>query len=112
MIMSQLAIVYGAYIVATASPGPSTMAIMAAAMRHGRAPALVLAAGVITGSLFWALLAATGISAILAAYANVLYVIKIAGGFYLLYLAIRAGRSAMQPGPGIVDTEAGRPSPS
>ena len=51
---SHLAMVYGTYLIATASPGPSTMAIMATAMRDGRGPALALAAGVVTGSLFWA----------------------------------------------------------
>jgi threonine/homoserine/homoserine lactone efflux protein len=59
--------------------------------------ALALAAGVVTGSLFWAVLAAMGISAVLAAYAQALFVIKIVGGVYLLYLAFRAGRSAMRP---------------
>lgn len=97
MIASQIALVYGTYIVATASPGPSNMAIMGTAMRDGRLPALALTAGVITGSLFWAILAATGMSAALAAYTQALFVIKIFGGVYLLYLAFRAGRSAMKP---------------
>lgn len=97
MATSQIALVYGTYLVATASPGPSNMAIMGTAMRDGRLPALALAAGVITGSLFWAILAATGISAVLTAYAQALFVIKIFGGVYLLYLAFRAGRSALKP---------------
>jgi threonine/homoserine/homoserine lactone efflux protein len=97
MFASQLAIVYGTYLIATASPGPSNMAIMATAMRDGRLPALALATGVITGSLFWAILTATGLSAVLTAYAQALFVIKIAGGAYLLYLAFRAGRSALKP---------------
>ncbi|MGK2908425.1 MAG: LysE family transporter [Sphingobium sp.] len=63
MIASQIALVYATYLLATASPGPSNMAIKATAMRDGRSPALALAAGVIAGSLFWAILAATGISA-------------------------------------------------
>jgi threonine/homoserine/homoserine lactone efflux protein len=79
MIASQIALVYGTYIVATASPGPSNMAIMGTAMRDGRLPALVLTAGVITGSLFWATLEATCMSAALAAYAQALFVIKIFG---------------------------------
>ncbi|KAG0922477.1 hypothetical protein G6F31_019900 [Rhizopus arrhizus] len=87
MLVSQLALVYGTYLIATASPGPSNMAIMATAMRHGRVPALALAAGVITGSLFWATLAATGISAVLAASAQALFIIKVVGGVYLLSLA-------------------------
>lgn len=97
MIASQIALAYGTYLIATASPGPSNMAIMGTAMRDGRLPALVLAAGVITGSLFWAILAATGISALLAAYAEALFVIKMVGGVYLLYLAFRTGRSALKP---------------
>ncbi|ABK08737.1 LysE family translocator [Burkholderia orbicola] len=111
MIASQIALVYGTYLVATASPGPSNMAIMATAMRDGRLPALVLAAGVITGSLFWAILAATGVSAVLAAYAEALVVIKMVGGVYLLYLAFRTGRSALKPGPGFAKMEPGRPTP-
>lgn len=98
MAVSQIALVYGTYLIATASPGPSNMAIMGTAMRDGRRPALALAAGVVTGSLFWAILAATGVSAVLTAYAQALVVLKIVGGLYLLYLAFRAGRSAMRPG--------------
>lgn len=110
MIVSQIALVYGTYLVATASPGPSNMAIMATAMRDGRLPALVLAAGVITGSLFWAVLAATGLSAVLATYAQALFIIKILGGVYLLYLAFCAGKSALTPVSDIArKTTAGTP---
>ena len=98
MTASQIALVYGTYLIATASPGPSNMAIMARAMRSGRRPALVLAAGVVTGSLFWAILAATGVSAVLTAYAQALVALKIAGGLYLLWLASRAAKSAMKRG--------------
>ena len=111
MIATQIALVYGTYLVATASPGPSNMAIMATAMRDGRLPALALAAGVITGSLFWAILAATGISAVLSAYAQALFVIKIFGGVYLLYLAFRAGKSALKPVSDFAKTDAGYATP-
>lgn len=91
----QLLLVYAAYVIATASPGPSNMAIMGVAMSRGRAPALVLAAGIVTGSLFWAVLAASGISAVLSAFADALFALKIAGGLYLLYLAYKSPRSAL-----------------
>ncbi|ALV29486.1 amino acid transporter [Pannonibacter phragmitetus] len=94
-LLQQLLPVYVAYVIATASPGPSNMAIMGVAMSRGRAPAVALALGVVTGSMCWALLAATGISAILTAYAEALVVLKIAGGLYLLYLAFKAARSAL-----------------
>jgi threonine efflux protein len=92
---SQLLPVYATYLVATASPGPSNMAIMGVAMSQGRAPALALALGVVTGSMFWAILAATGISAVLGTYAEALFAIKIAGGLYLLYLAYKSAKSAL-----------------
>ncbi|WP_085726908.1 LysE family translocator [Pseudomonas sp. R37(2017)] len=111
MIASQLALIYGTYLIATASPGPSNMAIMATAMRDGRLPALVLVAGVITGSLFWAILAATGISAVLSTYAQALFAIKIFGGAYLLYLAFRAGKSALKPVSDFTTPDAGRATP-
>ncbi|QPC85622.1 LysE family translocator [Mesorhizobium sp. NBSH29] len=93
--LNQILLVYAAYLIATASPGPSNMAIMGVAMGQGRASAVALALGVFTGSMFWATLAATGISAVLAHYAQALFFIKIAGGFYLIYLAVKSARSAL-----------------
>lgn len=95
--VNQLVMVYVAYLIATASPGPSNMAIMGVAMSRGRRPALRLAMGVVAGSQFWAILAATGLSTILTAYANFMTVIRILGGLYLIYLAVRSARSALSP---------------
>lgn len=111
MTANQAVLVYGTYLIATASPGPSNMAIMGTAMRDGRRPALALAAGVATGSLLWAILAATGVSAALTAYAQALAILKIAGGIYLLYLAFRAGRSAMAPASATASMGAGHGAP-
>lgn len=94
--LQNLLVVYSLYVFATASPGPSTMAIMATAMHRGRAAALAFAGGVITGSIFWATLAATGISVLLTAYAHAILAIKIAGGLYLLWLAWKSARSALR----------------
>lgn len=93
--LNHLLLVYAAYLIAIATPGPSNMAIMGVAMSQGRKPAVVLAFGVITGSWCWAMLAATGLSAVLSSYAHALFAIKIAGGLYLLYLAYKSARSAM-----------------
>lgn len=93
--LHDLALVYGAYIVAAGSPGPSNMAIMGVAMHFGRHYGLMFAAGVITGSIFWAVLAALGISVVLASYAYAVTIIKLAGGSYLLYLAWKSARSAL-----------------
>lgn len=99
MNVDSLLIVWGAYLLATASPGPSNMAILALAMREGRGAALRFTAGVICGSMTWATLAASGLSALLATWAEALFVIKIAGGLYLLWLAWRSARAAWHGPP-------------
>ncbi|WP_338109039.1 LysE family translocator [Pseudomonas coleopterorum] len=83
------------YIMGAASPGPSNMRIMSVAMHQGRRPALMLAAGVISGSFFWGSMAATGVSAVIVQYAEALIVLKVIGGAYLLFLASKACRSAL-----------------
>jgi threonine efflux protein len=93
--LHHLSLVFMAYIIGAASPGPSTMRIMGVAMNQGRKPALLLAAGVVSGSLFWGALAATGVSAILTQFAHALFALKIVGGLYLLFLACKAARSAL-----------------
>lgn len=101
-------IAYTAYFIGTASPGPSTLAIMSLAMRAGRKPALTFAIGVVSGSVFWALLTSLGLSAILATYSECLVAIKMAGGLYLLWLGFKSARSALsadQPTTQAVQTE-------
>lgn len=95
--INHLLVVFTAYVIAAGSPGPSTLRIMGVAMNHGRQAGLALAAGVVSGSLFWGLSAATSVSALLARYAEALTVLKILGGLHLLYLAVRAARRAMTP---------------
>jgi threonine efflux protein len=92
----QLLIVWTGYVIAAGSPGPSNMRIMGVAMNQGRRAALFLATGVISGSIFWGMMAATGVSAVLTRYAEALFVLKILGGLYLLYLAYKAGKSALR----------------
>jgi len=93
---NELVLIFTTYFVATASPGPSNMAIMGMAMKKGRGAALALAAGVVSGSMLWALLAACGVLTVLNTFAQLLIVLKIGGGFYLLWLAFKAGKSALR----------------
>lgn len=98
--IQHLLVVFAAYFVVIASPGPSTIAIMGVAMKQGRESAIFLALGVVTGSMSWAILAATGVATVLTAYAEAVFFIKVAGGLYLLYLAWKSARSAMSPRAG------------
>jgi threonine/homoserine/homoserine lactone efflux protein len=88
---------YSAFLLGIASPGPNVLAVIGTSMSIGRHSGLALALGVAAGSLAWALLTAGGLSAVLASYAAALTAIKIAGGIYLLWLAVKAFRSAAAP---------------
>lgn len=83
-----------AMMLALMSPGPNILAVIGTAMGQGRQSGAALALGVATGTFLWALIAVTGLTALLAAYAGVLLFIKIAGGLYLIYLGYRSLRSA------------------
>lgn len=79
---------------AIASPGPATLAIAGASMSRGRYFGLSLAAGVLTGSLFWSMAAAFGLAAILHANVWIFVLLKYSGALYLLFLAFKSLRSA------------------
>jgi threonine efflux protein len=87
---------YLVYLVAVISPGPANMAIISTAMSQGRRAGLVMALGIFAGSFTWAMAASFGLAALLHHYGEALVVLKIAGGLYLFYLAIKAARSALR----------------
>lgn len=89
-----LILAYTAFFVGLASPGPNILAVIGTSMSVNRRAGIALAIGVALGSLSWALLTVIGLSALLAAYAGALLVIKIVGGLYLLWLAYKAFRAA------------------
>ena len=55
-----------------------------------------MAAGVVTMSFLWGLIAVTGLAALVVRYAQALAILKLAAGLYLLWLAFKSARSAMQ----------------
>jgi len=89
-----LALAWSAYFIAVISPGPAVLALINTSMNKGRNAGMAFATGVMTGSLCWATLSTIGLAAVLSTYAELLVIIKIAGGLYLLYLAWKAFRSA------------------
>ena len=84
-----------AALIACISPGPATLAIAGTAMKSGRKHGLALASGITTGSLFWSIIAAAGMGALMLANAWVLELVRYLGAGYLLYLAYRSARSAI-----------------
>lgn len=89
-----LPIILLATFIAVASPGPATLAIAGTSMKYGRKYGLILAAGVTTGSISWAILAALGLGSIMMANAWAFSALRYIGACYLLFLAYKSARSA------------------
>ena len=84
-----------AALIASISPGPATLALAGTSMASGRTSGLALASGITTGSLMWSLAAALGLGAVTLANAWVFELIRYFGAAYLMYLALKAARSAL-----------------
>lgn len=95
-----LALILAAALVSTASPGPATLMIAGTAMQQGRIFGLATASGVLTGSLMWSAAAAMGMSALMMRHVWLLEWMRYAAAAYLLYLAWRSARAALQPAIG------------
>ena len=94
-ILTSLPFILLTALIASASPGPATLAIAGTAMGTGTGPALRLAAGVLTGSFIWSVTAAAGLAALMYSYAPVVELIRYAGAAYLFWLAYKMGRAAL-----------------
>jgi threonine/homoserine/homoserine lactone efflux protein len=94
------------HILAVASPGPSTvLAVQTAAV--SRRSGLVSAFAMMLGSVAWAAAALFGLQALFAAFAWVHRAFQVAGGLFLLYLAVMIWRHAREPLPEIATMAGG-----
>jgi threonine/homoserine/homoserine lactone efflux protein len=75
------------------TPGPDMSLFLSKTLAGGRAAGMAAMLGANLGCLVHTLLAAAGISALLAASATAFAVLKVAGAVYLLWLAVDAIRS-------------------
>ena len=94
--LPSIMLTYGIAALGILSPGPNVLAVMGTSKGEGRPHGKALALGISAGSFLWAVLTWAGLVTIIAAYAWALVAFKIAGGLYLLWLAFKAFRSAMQ----------------
>ena len=79
-----------ASLVVIVAPGPDNILVLTRGVTLGRRAALVSAAGASVGLVTHSLLAAAGLSVLLARSAVAFSVVKYAGAAYLIYLGIRA----------------------
>ena len=87
------------YLVLAVSPGPNFLVITLAAMNESRRHALCVGLGVTTASVIWASLAALGLGVVLAQFSSLQWLLKVAGGAYLVYIGLRLMRQAHQALP-------------
>lgn len=73
-------------------PGPDSFLVLRYSI-GGIKPGVAAAMGVAIGGLFWAVLVAVGLAAIVEQSATAYRVVKILGGLYLLYLGVKAFRA-------------------
>lgn len=80
-------------------PGPAQALVLANTLVGGRSAGALTAIGLNIGTLFHAMAAALGLSAMLASSALAFAVVKYIGAAYLVYLGIQALRAKPQPSP-------------
>ncbi|RCK35431.1 hypothetical protein TH9_01665 [Thalassospira xiamenensis] len=90
MYMMELGTVMVGIALAQISPGPNMMAVSSAALSGGRQPGLLSAVGVATGVFIWSVLFSFGIGAVIDAFPQSLTAMKLVGGGYFLYLALKS----------------------
>lgn len=95
--LASLLLALGIFSVGFISIGPNILAIIGTSMARGRRHGVALALGIGTGSGSWATLTVAGLTALVAAYAGAILVLKVFGVLYLLWLAVKAFRSAATP---------------
>ncbi|WFR97842.1 LysE family transporter [Rhizobium tumorigenes] len=75
--------------VAAITPGPNFFVVVRTALERSRTAAFGVMAGVILGTFFWGMAGWLGISSLFTAAPVAYFVLKLAGGLYLLYLGGR-----------------------
>jgi len=91
-----------AFYAVAVTPGPANLSNATIAMSHGRRVSLTYSLGLSFGLVFWGLIAASGMGAVLQGSVYLLMVLKILGGLYLLWLAFQTARSASQETPNVI----------
>lgn len=92
-----------AAVLITATPGPDNLMVLGMGIAKGRKQGIAFGMGCALGCLSHTVLAAVGVSALIAASPTAFTLLKITGGIYLIYLGVNAIRKA-----GAVTLTAGR----
>jgi threonine/homoserine/homoserine lactone efflux protein len=96
----QLAGFFAAAVLVAIAPGPDNLMVLGLGMSRGRASGVAFGLGCALGCLNHTLLAALGVSALIAASPAAFTALKIAGGLYLIWIGVQAIRNARALGVG------------
>ncbi|RUM26752.1 LysE family translocator [Rhizobium vallis] len=89
--------IMAALIVGAMSPGPSFVVVSRIAISRSRLDGLAAAVGMGVGGVVFAGLALAGLTALLSEFEWLYVLLKIAGGAYLVYIAVNIWKGAAQP---------------
>lgn len=87
----------GLVIFAAISPGPAVLMAARTGLTEGFKTGVMLAMGIGTGAVIWALAAMFGLNLVFAAAPALLWALKIGGAGYLLWMAWNLWKGASQP---------------
>jgi threonine/homoserine/homoserine lactone efflux protein len=87
----------GTLLIGAISPGPSFVFIVRISVAQSRADGLAAALGMGVGAFLFGALALLGLHALMTQAAWLYWTLKIAGGLYLIYLAVLIWRHAAEP---------------
>jgi len=83
-----------AAVLITASPGPDNLMVLSFGISRGRKQGMVFGLGCALGCVSHTMLAAAGISGLIAASPLAFTLLKLCGGLYLIWLGVQALRSS------------------
>ncbi|MFN4153074.1 MAG: LysE family translocator [Paracoccaceae bacterium] len=81
------------------SPGPAVLMSARTGVTEGLRTGFFLAMGIGLGAVIWATLALSGLAALFKIAPALLWAFKIAGGLYLIWMAVQMWRNAADPLP-------------
>lgn len=89
----QIAAFLATAILITLAPGPDNLMVLSTGVSHGRKPGMLFGLGCALGCINHTLLAAIGVSALIAASPTAFTLLRLSGSAYLIYLGIQALKS-------------------
>lgn len=82
-------------LVAWVTPGPNMLAVISASVSNGRRSGILTGLGIATGCAIWAALAMIGVTALFELFPHFVFVLKLMGATYLLWLGFKALQAAL-----------------